>query len=607
LERGKIMKSHRSDAVIHKTVKREFWFIFLLGMAVFVIPSVAFGQSIKNNEHDLEHPQKNMPPGMIHHNSEFENKTPRQEYIQEENIKEDMDHSHEGHHNGMQDSFRTRGKHDMSNIYTGKISKEELLLSRGRNIYLHMCVFCHGEDGDSGGAAVEYLYPWPRDFRKGIFKFRSTPTGTLPRDEDIYRTIIKGVPGTSMPAWGASLSPEDTWALVNLIKNFSPRFKSEQPGNAMNIPDPPPATPEMIARGEKLFAQHKCVNCHGKSGRGDGKMAESLMDVWKHSVFVHDITSPAYLKFGHTAKDIFRTLSTGLDGTPMSSYAHLPEEDRWALVQFIRSRFVREFKKAEFETDLFSYWVDKELNLSIDNPVWEGVKATELVMRPLSARIGAVETINFASINNGKQLAIRLRWDDPTKNDFNAERQDYFTDGIAVQLALGDVTLHTHGHNEPFFGMGNRGKAVNIWHWKAGRAKAIAAEDDREYAGGMDMDALIYGGMRNNPVAGLTIIKKSEVEELNAEGFGTITPQPEEKQNVIGHGEWKDGVWTVIFIRDMKKTGEWDVNLIRKDAALTAFAIWDGEKEDRNGRKVISVWQRLNILTEKQQSKLARQ
>ena len=63
-----------------------------------------------------------------------------------------------------------------------------------------------------------------------------------------------------------------------------------------------------------------------------------------------------------------------------------------------------------------------------------------------------------------------------------------------------------------------------------------------------------------------------------------------------GFGEWEDGVWTVVFLRDMFKTGKWDVDLTRKDSALVAFAVWDGLKEDRNGRKVISVWQRLNIL-----------
>jgi len=505
-----------------------------------------------------------------------------------------MEHHH--HDDGGGDPFRTRGSHGDLGAKKPVAMQEEGSLARGRNIYLHMCVFCHGKDGNGGGIATDYLYPWPRDFRLGIFKFRSTPTDTLPRDEDLYRTIIKGIPGTSMPAWGDALSPQDTWALINLIKNFSPRFSKESQGEKVTINEPPQVTPQLIAKGKELFTKHKCTACHGQSLRGDGRLSESLLDAWKHAVFVQDITVPGYYKGGFEAKDIFRTVSTGLDGTPMSSYAHLPEQDRWALVHYIRSQFTREFKKAEFETDVYSFRKDFELNTDVNSPIWDGVKSTNLVLRPLAARRDAIEVINFASVNNGEQLAVRLKWEDPTKNAFSELTQDYFRDGVAVQFALGNVTLHTHGHNEPFFGMGNRGKPVNIWHWKSGLEETLEAEGDQEYAGDVDMDALIFGGVMSNPVTKLNLTSENAVEELNAEGFGTITPQPADKQNVEGYGEWKDGVWTVVFLRDMLKTGKWDTGFIRKDPTLVALAVWDGIKEDRNGRKVISVWQRLSIL-----------
>ena len=137
-----------------------------------------------------------------------------------------MDHSQmdDGKRDGS--IFRTQGAHDDMGMTKPENLDSKAFLARGRNIFMHMCVFCHGEDGNGGGNATEYLYPWPRDFRKGIFKFRTTPTGTLPRDEDLYRTIIEGVPGTSMPAWKDALTPEDTWALINNIKKFSPRFKN---------------------------------------------------------------------------------------------------------------------------------------------------------------------------------------------------------------------------------------------------------------------------------------------------------------------------------------------------------------------------------------------
>ena len=561
---------------------------------IWSTPAPVFSHGEEKHKHDLEKlPAK--PEGMIEFGKES---APGSEY-QQEPPANGMDHSQHdmGHmnHDMKSDPFLKRGAHDMGNLQKPK-TKAQALLNRGRNIYLHMCVYCHGRDGNGGGTATDYLYPWPRDFRKGIFKFRSTPTGKLPRDEDLYRTIIRGVPGTSMPAWGDALSPQDTWALVNLIKSFSDRFRNEAPGESLQS-KPLPSSKAMIAQGKQLFVKHKCNDCHGDTGRGNGRLAESLMDAWKHAVFVHDITNPNYFKSGHDPKNIFRTISTGLDGTPMGSYAHLPEKDRWALVHYVRSNFRKDFQKGEFETDIFSYQVPYELDTNPNNPVWKDVKSTNLVLRPLSARRGAIEILNVASVNNGEVLAVRLKWKDPTKNGFMEGRADVFTDGVAVQLALGDVTLHTHGHNEPFFGMGNRGKPVNIWHWKAGLEETMEATEDSEYStGGVDMDALIFGGVMSNPVTKLGTTQQNTVEELNSEGFGSITPQPAEYQNVEGSGVWKDGEWTVVFTRTFAVSGKWDAVLDKKEPLLTAFAVWDGEKEDRNGRKVISVWQRLNII-----------
>ena len=513
---------------------------------IWSTPDLVFSHGQEKHKHDLDKlPSK--PEGMI----EFgKDPAPGSEYVQDPPTK-GMDHSQHDmghmHHDMESDPFLKRGSHDMGNLQKPK-TKAQALLNRGRNIFLHMCVYCHGRDGNGGGTATDYLYPWPRDFRKGIFKFRSTPTGTLPKDEDLYRTIVRGVPGTSMPAWGDALSPQDTWALVNLIKSFSDRFRNEAPGKSLKVSKPLPSSKALIAQGKKLFVKHKCVDCHGATGQGDGRLAESLMDAWKHAVFVHDITNPNYFKAGHEPKDIFRTISTGLDGTPMNSYAHLPETDRWALVHFVRSNFRKGFQKGEFETDVMSYNVPYELDTNPNSPVWKDVQSTNLVLRPLSARRGAIEVMNVASVNNGEVLAIRLKWKDPSKDGFVEGRADVFTDGVAVQLALGDVTLHTHGHNEPFFGMGNRGKPVNIWHWKAGLEETLEASEDSEYStGGVDMDALIFGGVMSNPVTKLGTTQENSVEELNSEGFGSITPQPQEYQNVEGTGVWKDGEWTVVF------------------------------------------------------------
>ena len=146
----------------------------------------------------------------------------------------------------------------------------------GETVYKHMCVFCHGEDGNGGGKAMAYLYPWPRDFRKGVFKHRSTPTGSLPLDEDIYQTIARGVPGTSMPAWGTALTEDETRSVVQYIKKFSQRFSEEKPKDPVVIQSVPPTTEDEIKKGKALFKELRCSRCHGTDLKGGGANADDL-------------------------------------------------------------------------------------------------------------------------------------------------------------------------------------------------------------------------------------------------------------------------------------------------------------------------------------------
>ena len=144
----------------------------------------------------------------------------------------------------------------------------------GATVYKHMCVYCHGADGNGGGKAMAYLYPWPRDFRKGVFKHRSTPSGSLPLDKDIFRTISRGVPGTSMPAWKGALSEDEAWSVVEYIKGFSRRFKEEEPKPAIVVGEPPPTTPEAIAKGRGLYQELRCARCLHTTRRSAARLPD---------------------------------------------------------------------------------------------------------------------------------------------------------------------------------------------------------------------------------------------------------------------------------------------------------------------------------------------
>lgn len=465
----------------------------------------------------------------------------------------------------------------------------------GRTVYQHMCVFCHGHDGNGGGKAMAYLYPWPRDFRKGVFKHRSTPTGSLPLDADIYLTISRGIPGTSMPAWGSALKEEETWSVVQYIKGFSKRFQEEKPKPPIVVKSVPPSSPESIKQGEILYDEMRCARCHGTDLKGNGPLADGLYDIWDHRVFVYDLTNPNTIKFGAGKKEIYLTLTTGIDGTPMKAYKHLSDEERWNLAAYIQSN-IRQIalQKAEYEIDLPVRKIDDEIDLNPENTIWDEVPVQNVHTLPLSARRDPINQVRFQSVMNDEGIAFRLEWDDKTADRTSSRHQD-FKDAVAMEFALGDVLLHKHGHHEPFFGMGNRGKVVNIWQWRADWQTEIETKEKLEYATkGMDLDTMIFGG-EVNPVDALNPFRDVPVEELNAEGFGTLTPQPQTKQNILGKGVWKDGKWKVVFYRTLESLNKWDIKFHNDRPVLVAFAIWNGDYQDRNGRKVVSMWQRLHV------------
>ena len=210
------------------------------------------------------------------------------------------------------------------------------LLRVGREVYNTRCVGCHGKSGDGNGLAATFLSPRPRNFTLGVFKFRTTPSGSLPTDGDLYRTVTRGVRWTAMPTWH-ELPDKERLAVVTFIKTFSTRWKDEQPEPPATINDPPKATPALVARGKDLYRTAKCFQCHGDEGKGDGESARDLTDDLKFPIRPADFTRGQF-KGGSTVRDIFRTMTVGLDGSPMPSFGDsMNEEERWAISYFVLS------------------------------------------------------------------------------------------------------------------------------------------------------------------------------------------------------------------------------------------------------------------------------
>jgi mono/diheme cytochrome c family protein len=208
---------------------------------------------------------------------------------------------------------------------------------RGKALYERYCIFCHGQYGDGRGESAPYLDPKPRDFTKAVFKCRSTPSGSLPLDSDLYDTISRGVHASGMPSWKPLLRQERV-DLIAYIKTFSSAFQEEKPGAPVEIPPAPPSSAESIQRGAQVFESMNCWSCHGKDGRGHGPSASTLTDSKGYPITPFDLTTGSRFKCGETDRDMFRDLSTGLDGTPMPSFAGaMTTDQRWDVVHYLRS------------------------------------------------------------------------------------------------------------------------------------------------------------------------------------------------------------------------------------------------------------------------------
>ncbi len=222
-------------------------------------------------------------------------------------------------------------------FFTPAISMANEMINIGQEVYKQYCIGCHGEKGDGNGKAARLLVIKPRNFTTGVFKFKSTPQGALPTDDDLMRTITKGLPGSSMPAF--ILVPEhERRAVIEYIKTFSKRWIDERPSASINIPPAPEyiGLPESIIKGSKVYKDNGCDVCHGDKGDGKGISADELEDMWGNKVKPRNFKRGIY-RGGSTPKDIFRTLTTGIEGTPMPAFSDILEEDRWHLVSFLLS------------------------------------------------------------------------------------------------------------------------------------------------------------------------------------------------------------------------------------------------------------------------------
>jgi len=244
-------------------------------------------------------------------------------------------------------------------------------LERGLALYQQNCAQCHGVYGRGNGPATFHWYTgnYPRSFIYGKYKNRSTDYGTTPTDRDLFRTLTRGLYGSTMPSF-RHLSEDDRWALVQFLKTLANIFddydevvlnRFDPNGDHGPVPldmsDEVPVSAESVNRGRALFVKHGCVTCHqGEQdqprglSRSSGTFSNWADEMNRPIESSRDLTTPVFLA-GSASSDLYRIIAGGPNIGPMPNYQTMPREDLWALVRYMESLFKPDYPQADSTAD----------------------------------------------------------------------------------------------------------------------------------------------------------------------------------------------------------------------------------------------------------------
>jgi DMSO reductase family type II enzyme heme b subunit len=337
----------------------------------------------------------------------------------------------------------------------------------GKTVYDKKCMLCHGEKGDGKGPAAPELTPAPRDFTSGVYKIRSTAS-KIPSDQDLFRIITDGMPGTSMPPWKV-LPEKDRWDLVAYLKAFAADKFKEAP-KKQDLPKEVASSAESLKRGKEMYEAIECHKCHGTAGRADGPSRAELKDEWGHPIKPANLTQRWTFRGGPGRQEIAMRLATGVLGTPMPSFIDSVEkpEDIWHLTNFLESLGPAGSQPASLVT------VAAAAEAIPDDPSAEFWKRVPPSNIPLMGQViidprnfnPSIELVAIRGAYSDKEIAFHLTWDDPTESKDPGK-----ADAISLQFppAVGA------GTERPYFLMGDASDAVYLLRWENGPGVAEMA------------------------------------------------------------------------------------------------------------------------------------
>jgi cytochrome c oxidase cbb3-type subunit 2 len=415
----------------------------------------------------------------------------------------------------------------------------------GAAAYQQSCARCHGPAGKADGVDAKRFYPRPRDLSMGVYKFRTTVSGTPPTDEDLYRTVNHGLPGSNMPDW-QHLDEATRWQLVYYLKSLSPIFEQTQPSPVAVTPDPGKRAD--LKKGRAVYEQLQCAACHGPQGRGNGPSASGLVDDWGQPIVPADLTQGWSYRGGSDPESIMYRFLAGIDGAGMPSYAEaISPEDAWHLAYYVTTLH----EAPKWNMVARAHKVKGALPTSADDPVWEHAERTDAPLRNAVEPDGewkhppTVRAISFKAVYNEDSIAFKVWWDDPTQQTKQP------ADGMAFV----------------FKPAGTDGDLVTLQAWP--------------YSGAPVLDFCYWAADNGNAIEMLAA-DLAPVRERRNGGAPRQTS-----------AAYDDGRWQMVVQRPLHPDEPEHVGQIRSDSySAMGFVVWDGGNPDAHA---VSPWIDLSV------------